>query len=181
MVPDDDDRLAEVVEREQTRLRRYIERRVRGAQDAEDIAQDVFRKLVEANRLVMPIEHITGWLFQVARNAIVDFFRKRSPEHVDLDAGGELVPLEDLLPAADDGPEALYARRVLLREIAVAIDELPVDQRAVFVAHELEGRSFREIAAETGVSVNTLLSRKHYAVRRLRRRLQCFYDELTNE
>lgn len=176
----DDEQLAEVVGRERARLRRFIDRRVRDSQDAENIVQDVFRKLVEANRLLMPIDHVTGWLFQVARNAIVDFFRKRTRERIDLDADGDLVPLEDLLPAADDGPEALYARQVLLDEIAVAIDELPADQRAVFVAHELEGRSFRELAAETGVSVNTLLSRKHYAVRRLRHRLQCFYDELTN-
>jgi RNA polymerase sigma factor (sigma-70 family) len=134
----------------------------------------------------MPIEHVTGWLFRVARNRITDFFRKRTPERFsDIAVRGEededegLRQLEDLLPSPDAGPEALYARNVLLDELELAVDELPEEQRAVFVAHELEGRSFKEIARETGVSVNTLLSRKHYAVLRLRRRLQSIYDELT--
>jgi len=168
-----DRRIAEVVAREQSRLRSFIRRRVPDPRDAEDILQDVFARLVEANRLLMPIEHVGGWLFRVARNRIVDFFRARSPESDDVAA------LEELLPSADAGPEAQYARNVLLEEIALAIDELPKDQRDVFVAHELEGRSFKELSAETGVSINTLLSRKRYAVLRLRERLRAVYDELT--
>jgi len=168
-----DRRIAEVVAREQSRLRSFIRRRVPDPRDAEDILQDVFARLVEANRLLMPIEHVGGWLFRVARNRIVDFFRAQSPESDDVAA------LEELLPSADAGPEAQYARNVLLEEIALAIDELPKDQRDVFVAHELEGRSFKELSAETGVSINTLLSRKRYAVLRLRERLRSVYDELT--
>jgi RNA polymerase sigma factor (sigma-70 family) len=186
MAREQDQRISEVVKREQSRLRNFIRRRVPDPRDAEDILQDVFYKLVEANRLLMPIEHVTGWLFRVARNRITDFFRKRTPESFsDLAvAGGEdedddLLQLEELLPSPDAGPEALYARNVLLDELELAVDELPEEQRAVFVAHELEGRSFKEIARETGVSVNTPLSRKHYAVLRLRRRLQSIYDELT--
>ena len=172
MALEQDQRISEVVRREQSRLRNFIRRRVPDPRDAEDILQDVFYKLVEANRLLMPIEHVTGWLFRVARNRITDFFRKKTPESFD-----EL--LEDLLPSPDAGPEALYARNVLLDELELAVDELPEEQRAVFVAHELEGRSFKEIASETGVNVNTLLSRKRYAVLRLRQRLQNIYDELT--
>jgi RNA polymerase sigma factor (sigma-70 family) len=153
------------------------------ARDAEDILQDVFYKLVEANRLLMPIEHVTGWLFRVARNRITDFFRKRRPESFGdtavADEDDELLQLEDLLPSPDAGPEALYARNVLLDALELAIDELPAEQRDVFVAHELEGRSFKEMAAETGASVNTLLSRKRYAVLHLRERLQSIYDEFT--
>ena len=151
--------------------------------DADDILQDVFYELVEANRLLMPIDHVTGWLFRVARNRITDLFRKKRPERFNDTAGtdqdGELLQLEDLLPSPDAGPEALYARKVLLDELELAIDELPVEQREVFVAHQLEGRSFKEMAAATGVSVNTLLSRKRYAVRHLRARLRGIYDELT--
>ena len=172
MALEQDQRISEVVRREQSRLRNFIRRRVPDPRDAEDILQDVFYKLVEANRLLMPIEHVTGWLFRVARNRITDFFRKKTPESFD-----EL--LEDLLPSPDAGPEALYARNVLLDELELAVDELPKEQREVFVAYELEGRSYEEIAAETGVSVNTLLSRKRYAVLRLRQRLQSIYDELT--
>jgi RNA polymerase sigma factor (sigma-70 family) len=184
MAREEDLRISEVVKREQARLRSFIRRRVPDPRDAEDILQDVFYKLVEVNRLLMPIEHVTGWLFRVARNRITDFFRKRTAEGVSavaiVDEEDELLQLEDLLPSPDAGPEALYARNVLVDELALAIDELPAEQRAVFVAHELEGRSFKEIAAETGVSVNTLLSRKRYAVLRLRQRLQGIYDELTN-
>jgi RNA polymerase sigma factor (sigma-70 family) len=151
------------------------------ARDAEDILQDVFYALVEANRLLVPIEHVTGWLFRVARNRITDLFRKKTPEPLgDMVIPGddeEWLQLEDLLPSPDAGPEALYARRVLIEELELAIDELPDEQREVFVAHELEGRSFKEMAAETGVSVNTLLSRKRYAVLHLRERLQDIYDE----
>jgi RNA polymerase sigma factor (sigma-70 family) len=149
--------------------------------DAEDILQDVFYELVEANQRLMPIEHVTGWLFRVARNRIIDLFRKKRPEGlVDAAAGNddhEPLRLEELLPSLDAGPEALYARQVLLDELELAIDELPREQREVFVAHELEGRSFREMAAESGVSVNTLLSRKRYAMRHLRERLQDIYGD----
>jgi RNA polymerase sigma factor (sigma-70 family) len=149
--------------------------------DAEDILQDVFYKLVEANRLLMPIEHVTGWLFRVARNRITDLFRKKQPESFSdssvADQDGELLRLEDLLPSPEAGPAALYARHVLLDELELALDELTEEQREVFVAHELEGRSFKQIAAETGVSVNTLLARKHQAVLHLRQRLQSIYDE----
>jgi RNA polymerase sigma factor (sigma-70 family) len=183
MALEQDERITGVLKREQARLRNFIRRRVRDAGDAEDILQDVFYELVEANRLLMPIEHVTSWLFRVARNRITDLFRKKKPESFSdaavADADGELLQLDDLLPSTDAGPEALYARQVLLEEVESAIDELPEEQREVFVAHELEGRSFKEIAAETGVSVNTLLSRKRYAVLRLRERLQSIYDEFT--
>jgi RNA polymerase sigma factor (sigma-70 family) len=176
-------RIAEVVAREQSRLRNFIRRRVADPRDAEDILQDVFYRLVEANRLLMPIEHITGWLFQVARNRITDLFRKHQPDtFADLaatDEDNELVQFEDLLPSADAGPDALYARNVLLDELDLAIDELPEEQRHVFIAHVFEGRSFKEIAEETGVGVNTLLSRKHYAVLHLRERLRTIYDDMT--
>ena len=151
--------------------------------DAEDILQDVFCELVEANRLLMPVDHVAGWLFRVARNRITDLFRRRRPESLG-DAGmgqegEENTALEDLLPSPDAGPEAAYARRVLLAALESAVEELPAEQRDVFVAHELEGRSFRQMAEKTGVSVNTLLARKRYAVRHLRARLRKIYDELT--
>ena len=170
---DADKQIAEVVEREESRLLRFIRRRVPDPRDAEDILQDVFSRLVEANRLLMPIDHVTAWLFRVARNRIVDFFRTRDPQ------GDEVSAFEDLLPSADAGPDALYARNALIDEIAAALDDLPKEQRDVFVAHELEGRSFKAIARETGVNVNTLLSRKRYAVLRLRERLKTIYDEMT--
>lgn len=183
MAIDEDQRIADVVSREQSRLRSFIRRRVPDPRDADDILQDVFYELVEANRLLMPIDHITGWLFTVARNRITDLFRKKRPEPLSsvVMAGDDdaLMNLEDLLPSADAGPDALYARGLLLDELEEAIDELPDDQRAVFVAHELEGRSFKEMAAKTGVSINTLLSRKRYAVLHLRERLRAVYDELT--
>jgi len=181
LVRDQDQRISDVVARERSRLLNFIRRRVPDPDDAEDILQDVFYKLVEANRLLMPIDHVTSWLFRVARNRIVDLFRKKRPElfahAVVSDEAEEHLRLEDWLPAPDAGPEAVYAQNVLLDELSVAIDELPDEQRRVFVAHELEGRTFREMAEETGVSVNTLLSRKRYAVRHLRERLQRTYDE----
>jgi RNA polymerase sigma factor (sigma-70 family) len=184
MALDEDQPISEVVTREQSRLRNFIRRRVPDPRDAEDILQDVFYQLVEANRLLMPIEHVTGWLFRVARNRITDLFRKKRPERFreavvsgEEDEADDLRPLEDLLPSPDAGPDALYARSVLLDELELAVDELPEEQRDVFVAHELEGRSFKEMAAESGVSVNTLLSRKRYAVLHLRARLQSIYDE----
>jgi RNA polymerase sigma factor (sigma-70 family) len=177
-----DQRIADVVTREQSRLRHFIRRRVPDPRDAEDILQDVFFELVEANRLLMPIDHVTGWLFRVARNRITDLFRKIKPEPFRAVSGeggsDDELRFEDMLPSPDAGPDALYARHVLLEELEQAIAELPEDQREVFVAHELEGRSFKEMAAETGVSVNTLLSRKRYAVLRLRERLKSTYDEL---
>jgi RNA polymerase sigma factor (sigma-70 family) len=183
MALEQDQRIADVVKREQARLLNFIRRRVPDSRDAEDILQDVFYELVEANRLLMPIEHVTGWLFRVARNRIIDLFRKKRPESFS-DAAvtgedGEMLQLEDLLPSPDAGPDALYARRVLLEELELAVDELPDEQREVFVAHELEGRSFKEMAEKTGLSMNTLLSRKRYAVLHLRERLQRIHDELT--
>ena len=181
MAVEQDRRIAEVVERERSRLAGFIRRRVPDPRDAEDVLQDVFYALVEANRLLMPIEHVTGWLFRVARNRITDLFRKKRPvsfsDATVADEGDGPLQLEDLLPSPDAGPEALYARNVLLHELEAAVDELPREQREVFVGHELKGRSFKEMAAETGVSVNTLLSRKRYAVRHLRERLQSVYDE----
>jgi len=177
-----DRRLAETIGLEQQRLRNFIRKRVDDIDQAEDILQDVFYELVEATRLMKPIEHVSAWLFRVARNRITDLFRKGKPA-VSIDAPvvvPERVPMlfGDLLPSPDAGPEAAYARTVLLEELEAALDELPEEQRDVFVAHELEGRSFKELAAETGVGVNTLLARKHYAVLRLRRRLQAIYDDV---
>jgi RNA polymerase sigma factor (sigma-70 family) len=180
-----DDQISEVVERERSRLRNFIRRRVPDPADAEDIVQEVFYELVEANRLLMPIEHVTGWLFRVARNRITDLFRKKKPENfADAaleDEEGELLEIEDLLPSADAGPEALYVRGVLLDELELALAELPGEQREVFIAHEFEGRSFKELSAESGVNVNTLLSRKRYAVLHLRDRLQSLHDEFTKK
>jgi len=181
MALEQDRRISEVVEREQSRLRHFIRRRVPDPRDAEDILQDVFTELVEANRMLMPIEHVSGWLFRVARNRIIDLFRKKKPERFHdtgaADEDDDMLQWEDLLPSPADGPEAIYARQVLLEALELAVDELPEEQRAVFVAHEVEGRSFKEMAAETGVSVNTLLSRKRYAVLRLRERLQSIHDD----
>src|SRR3954470_23055983 len=143
MALEQDRQIADVVERERSRLRSFIRRRVPDPRDAEDVLQDVFYALVEANRMLMPIEHVTGWLFRVARNRITDLFRRKRPEHFDdggvEDENGELLRLEDLLPSPDAGPEAVYARGVLLAALESAVDELPPEQRAVFVAHELEG------------------------------------------
>ena len=176
-----DHQLSEIIAGQRSRLRNFIRRRVPDPSDAEDVLQDVFYKLVEANRLLMPIDHVTGWLFRVARNGITDLLRKKKPENFsDVAAEGaddNTLRLDDLLPSREAGPEALYARNVLIEELELAIEELPEEQRAVFVAHEMEGCSFKEISAETGVSVNTLLSRKHYAVLHLRRRLHDAYDE----
>jgi RNA polymerase sigma factor (sigma-70 family) len=171
-------RISQAVAREGFRLRAFIRRRVADAADAEDILQEVLSELVEAVRLTTPIEQVGAWLFRVARNRIVDLFRKRAPEAPrDVSFEDEGFALEDLLSAPGGGPEAELARGVLLEELEDALDELPEEQRKVFLAHEIEGRSFKELAAETGVSVNTLLSRKHYAVLHLRRRLRDIYDE----
>ena len=180
-----DRQISEIVAEERSRLRSFIRRRVPDPADAEDILQEVFYKLVEANRLLMPIDHVSGWLFRVARNRITDLFRKRKPEPFEDtaldDEQGELLHLEDLLPSPDLGPEALYVRNLLLEELEIAIDELPDEQREVFVAHEVEGRSFKELSLASGVNVNTLLSRKRYAVLHLRERLQNIYEEFTNK
>src|SRR5579862_8596190 len=183
---DQDRRISEAVARDQARLRNFIRKRVPDESDAEDIPQEVFYELVEAYRMMRPVRQATAWMFRVARNRITDLFRKKKPEALageirgasapSSDADGALT-LEDLLPSPEAGPEAAYARGVLLDELDAAIDELPEEQREVFVAHELEGRSFKELAAETGVSVNTLLSRKHYAVLHLRRRLEAIHEE----
>lgn len=170
-----DRRIAETFERERGRLKSFIRRRVGTLEDAEDVLQDVFSALVEASRLLTPIEEVGAWLFRVARNRIIDEFRRKKP--LPLEQGGGLPALEDLLPSPDAGPEAVYARGVLLDELEAALEELPEEQRFVFVAHELEGRSFRDLSAETGVGVNTLLSRKHYAMRHLRRRLRTIHEE----
>jgi RNA polymerase sigma factor (sigma-70 family) len=180
-----DRQISEVVAEQRGRLRNFIRRRVPDPSEVDDILQEVFYELVEANRLLMPIDHVAGWLFRVARNRITDLFRKKKPvtftDVVVADEDGASLRIEDLLPSRDAGPEALYFRNVLLDELEFALDELPREQREVFLAHELEGRSFKEMAAETGVSVNTLLSRKRYAVLHLRERLQSIYDEFTKK
>jgi len=157
--------IEETFERERGRLRNFIRRRVTDAADADDILQEVFYELLDSTK---PIEQVSAWLFRVASSRIIDLFRKQKNEPLTID---------DLLPSPDGGPEADYARSVLIDELAAALDELPAEQREVFIAHEIEGRSFREMAEERGVSVNTLLSRKHYAVLHLRRRLQQIYEE----
>jgi RNA polymerase sigma factor (sigma-70 family) len=174
-----DRRISAIVAEQRSRLRDFIRRRIPDSADAEDIVQEVFYELVEANRLLMPIEHLTGWLFRVARNRITDLFRRRRTERLGVPAEGgeEGFGVEELLPSPDAGPDALYLRNLLLEEIELALEELPTEQRDVFVAHELEGRSFKELAAESGVNLNTLLSRKHYAVLRLRERLRILHDE----
>src|SRR6266404_9140871 len=189
-----DRKIFEIIAEERSRLRNFIRRRVPDPSDVEDIIQEVFYELVEANRLLMPIDHVTGWLFRVARNRIVDLFRKMKPtsfsdaarkDFSDFsdwgDEDGPGLRIEDLLPSPDAGPEALYVRGVLLDELELALRELPDDQREVFVAHELDGRSFKELSAVSGVNINTLLARKRYAVLHLRERLQSIYDDFTNK
>lgn len=176
--------IAEVIQRERSRLLAFIRKRIDDEGDAEDILQDVFYELVESYRLLKPVEQVGAWLFRVARNRVIDFFRKKSPEALGSPptAGAndeDALLLEELLHSPDDSPEAAYARSVLLEEIDAALEELPEEQREVFVAHEIEGRSFKELADETGLNLNTLLSRKRYAVLHLRRRLQDIHDEFT--
>jgi RNA polymerase sigma factor (sigma-70 family) len=188
MASEQNKRISEVVSRDAARLRNFIRRRVPDPRDAEDILQEVFYELVEANRLLMPIEQVTGWMYRVARNRITDLFRKKRPVNfseaaVPAAAHGkgasddEYLHFEDLLPSPDAGPEAVYARNILFEELDEALDELPEEQRSVFVAHEMEGYSFKELAERTGVSINTLISRKRYAVLHLRERLQTIHDE----
>jgi RNA polymerase sigma factor (sigma-70 family) len=183
MASDPDQRIADVVTREQSRLRRFIRRRVPSAEDVEDILQDVFAELVDANRRLMPIDHVTGWLFQVARHRIIDRFRRKEPERFGdaeiVTEDGERLRMEDLVPSGDASPESAYLQQALLQELERALGELPEEQRRVFVGHEIEGRSFKQMAAESGTNVNTLLSRKRYAVLHLRHRLQRAFTELT--
>jgi RNA polymerase sigma factor (sigma-70 family) len=180
-----DRQISEVIIREGARLRNFIRRRVQNEADVEDLLQDVFSRLVEANRLLMPIDYVTGWLFGVARNLITDLFRKKRPENFSAlaadDESGSLMQIEDLLPSPDAGPDALYVRNMLFDELERALDELPAEQREVFIAHEFEGRSFKELSAESGVGVNTLLSRKRYAVLHLRERLKRIHGEFLRE
>ena len=180
-----DRRISETVERERPRLRNFIRRRVADQRDAEDILQEVFYEFVEAYRLMKPIEQASGWLFRVARNRIIDLFRRRKTgslgDPVSVGEDGEELSLQDLLPSPELGPDAVYARGVLLEELDEALDDLPEQQREVFIAHEIEGRSFKDLSAETGVSVNTLIARKHRAVVHLRERLQAIHDEFTKE
>jgi RNA polymerase sigma factor (sigma-70 family) len=170
------ERIAEIFRREQGRLRRFVRSRVADEGDAEDILQDVFYELVEASWLMKPVEQAGAWLFRVARNRIIDFFRKKKPVRLDDD-----LSLEEMLPSPDAGPDAAFARSLLWEELEDALSELPDEQREVFIAHEIDGRSFKELAAETGVSVNTLLSRKRYAVLHLRERLKEIYEEIMGD
>jgi RNA polymerase sigma factor (sigma-70 family) len=181
MGDEQDRQISETVERERLRLLNFIRRRVSDPGDVEDILQDVFFEFVETYRLMKPIEQAGAWLFRVARNRIIDGFRKKKPELLDDLAAtsddGEMLSIEELLPSPDAGPEAAYARSVLIEELETALEDLPAEQREVFIAHEIEGRSFKELAAETGVGVNTLLSRKRYAVLHLRDRLRTVSEE----
>jgi len=179
-----DQRISEAISRDRPRLRNFIRKRVVDVADAEDILQDVFYELVEAYRMMKPVEQVTAWLFQVARNRITDLFRRKNREDARTEPAtvaedGEVLLLEELLPSPDAGPEAAYARSVLLEELDHALDELPEEQREVFIGHEFMGYSFKELSARSGVGVNTLLSRKHSAVLHLRKRLQAIYAEFT--
>jgi RNA polymerase sigma factor (sigma-70 family) len=181
LMSEQDRRISEAVAKQGARLRNFIRKRVPNEADVEDLLQEVFYELVEANRLLMPIEYVTGWLFQVARNRITDLFRKKKPETFSdaavLDEEGELLRIEDLLPSPDAGPEAVYVRNEMLQELELALSELPEEQRQIFLAHEFEGRSFKELSEESGVGINTLLSRKRYAILHLRQRLRGIHDE----
>src|SRR3984957_5848505 len=186
MTNEQDRHISRAIEEERSRLLNFIRRRVIDEGDAEDILQDVFYELVEAYRMMKPIEQVGAWLFRVARNRIIDLFRKKKPEPFSPtkdpnSEDGASLSLEELLPSPDAGPGAAYPRAILLGDLEAAVDELSEDQREVFLAHELDGFSFKEISAETGVSVNTLLSRKHHAVVHLRRRLQSIYDDFAGK
>jgi RNA polymerase sigma factor (sigma-70 family) len=181
-----DRKISAAVRREAGRLRNFIRRRVLDAAEAEDILQEVLYELVAAHRLTQPIEQAGAWLMRVARNRIIDRFRKKraepfsnSPLLVDDEDDGSA--LEDLLPSIEPGPEGEAIRQVLLEQVEEALEDLPPEQREVFIAHELEGASFKELSARWGVSVNTLLSRKRYAVLALREQLQDAYDEWMND
>jgi RNA polymerase sigma factor (sigma-70 family) len=184
IVNDPDHSITLAVKREGERLRNFIRRRVPDAGDAEDILQEVYFELVSAYRLLDPIEHVSAWMYRVARNRIVDLFRRRRPEDsaaalaVTQGDGEEELSIDNLLPSADGGPEAAYARSLLLRELLAALEELPTEQRDAFVGHEIDGLSFAAMAESSGLSINTLLARKRYAVLHLRRRLQAIHEEM---
>jgi RNA polymerase sigma factor (sigma-70 family) len=183
-MPEQDQQISEAISRDEPRLRNFIRKRVADAGDAEDVLQDVFYELVETYRMMKPVEQVTAWLFRVARNRITDLFRRKNREALRTEAAsvsedGDELYLEELLPSSDAGPDAAYARSVLLEELDDALDELPEEQREVFIGHEMMGYRFKEMAAQSGVSVNTLLSRKRYAVLHLRQRLQAIYNEFT--
>jgi len=173
-IDEQDQFIAEALERDEARLRSFIRKRVLDTSDAEDVLQDVFYELIQTYRLMKPIEQVTAWMYRVARNRITDLFRKQKPSSLNESSGGgeESPSFEDLLPSEDDGPDAVYARSLLLESLDEALEELPESQREVFVAHELLGKSFKELSEETGTPVNTLLSRKRYAVLHLRKRLE---------
>lgn len=185
MTGEQDQQVYEALERERPRLRNWIRRRLADPGEVEDVLQDVFFELVQVDRLLSPVEDVGAWLYRVARNRITDLFRKKKPEaladQVIESNAGEALALEDLLPSPEAGPEAIYARGILLEELVDSLEALPAEQREVFLAHEIEGLSFREISALTGTSVNTLISRKRYAVLHLRRRLQVIYEEFGDE
>jgi RNA polymerase sigma factor (sigma-70 family) len=185
-MPDQDQRITATIAQEEGRLRNFIRKRVGNESEVEDILQDVFYELVVAFRLMRSIERVSAWLFRVARNRIIDRFRKNgrsvsTQNSLDFADDGDPLLLEDLLPSPDAGPEAVFARGALIDELEAALEELPEAQRWVFVAHEIEGRSFKELAQETGLTVNTLLSRKHYAVLYLRERLRTIHEEFLND
>ena len=184
-INEQDQLLSQAMERDRPRLRNFIRKHVADTSDAEDILQDVFYELLEAYRLAKPVEQVTAWLFRVARNRIIDLFRRRRSGSLNelasrAEEDGSLF-LVELLPSPDADPGAAYAQGLILDELDDALEELPATQRDVFLAHEIEGRSFKEISAETGLSINTLLSRKHYAVLHLRRRLRNIYDDYAKE
>lgn len=183
MTIEQDRRISSVVKDESARLRNFIRRRVADEADAEDILQEVFYEFVQTYRLMKPIEQAGAWLFRVARNRIIDRFRKHRNDPLEHGPSGaedeERFSLDDLLPSRAAGPEAIYARTLMIDALQVAIDELPAEQRDVFIAHEIEGRSFKDMAAESGISINTLLARKRYAVQSLRKRLKSIYDEFS--
>jgi len=182
-ISEQDQLFSEAIARDQPRLRSFIRRHVSDNGEAEDILQDVFYELLQAYRMMKPVEHVTGWLFRVARNRIVDLFRRHRLSSLSNPIASEeedSLLLEDLLPSSDDGPEAAYARTVLLEALEDALDELPEEQRSVFISHEVTGTSFKQLSDETGISVNTLLSRKRYAVLHLRRRLQTIYNDFAS-
>ena len=185
MTSEQNQRISAVVKAEGGRLRNFIRRRVANEADADDILQEVFFEFIESWRLMKPIGQAGAWLFRVARNRIIDRYRRKQRDPLaqeqELDEDGERRWLEDMLPSPSAGPDAEYARGILMDEIDAAIDELPEEQRSVFIAHEIEGRSFKELAAETGLSINTLLGRKRYAVLHLRRRLESIYNEFGTE
>lgn len=178
--------LEETVQRERRRLLEFIRKRIPQEEDPEDVLQDVFTELTEAFRMERVIDRVSGWVYRVARNKIADLFRKRRTESLEaryekeFGDGEEGLGLNDLLPDPSAGPEAEYARRIIMSELMLALDELPEEQRWVFWENEIEERPFRELAEEAGVSLNTLLSRKRYAVLFLRERLRDLYDDLGN-